>query len=55
VFVGGGLLHGSNEDYKGMIEQRADKSYDWQVYASQDTGCVRMEEAKVVEIISEQG
>ena len=34
----------------GRIDERADKGYDMQVYASMDFGAVRMEEAKVVEL-----
>ncbi len=51
AFVGDGLILGMNEGMTGKIEQRADKSYDWQVYASMDFGSVRMEEAKVVSVI----
>lgn len=52
AFVGDGLLLGKNEEAIGRIDERADMSYSHQVYASMDFGGVRMEEAKVVEIIS---
>lgn len=47
----GGLLLGMNEGMVGRIDEREDKSFDMQVYASMDFGSVRMEEAKVVQII----
>ena len=52
-FVGDGLLLGKNEEAIGRIDERADMSYSHQVYASMDFGGVRMEEAKVVEIIAQ--
>lgn len=52
AFVGDGLLMGMNPDQtKAKVEERADKGYSIQVYASMDFGAVRMEEAKVVEVI----
>lgn len=51
AFIGDGLLLGKNEDMKGRIDEREDKSYSMQVYASMDLGGVRMEEAKVVSIL----
>lgn len=51
AFVGDGLILGMNEGMVGRIDERQDKSYDTQVYASMDLGGVRMEEAKVVEVI----
>lgn len=52
AFVGDGLLLGKNEGAVGRIDERSDKSYSHQVYASMDFGGVRMEEVKVVEVIS---
>lgn len=52
AFVGDSLVLGMNEGMVAKIEQRADKSYDWQVYCSEDFGAVRMEENKVVEVIA---
>lgn len=51
AYVGDALILGQNEGMIGRIDQRSDKSYDWQVYASMDHGAVRMEEVKVVEVI----
>lgn len=52
AFVGDGLLLGKNEEAVGRIDERPDFSYSMQVYNSMDFGAVRMEEVKVVEIIS---
>lgn len=52
AFVGDGLLLGKNEEAIGRIDERPDYSYAMQVYNSMDFGAVRMEEVKVVEIIS---
>jgi len=52
AFVGDGLLLGKNEEAIGRIDERPDYSYAMQVYNSMDFGGVRMEEVKVVEIIS---
>lgn len=52
AFVGDGLLLGKNEEAIGRIDERPDYSYSMQVYNSMDFGGVRMEEVKVVEIIS---
>lgn len=52
AFVGDGLLLGKNEEAVGRIDERPDYSYAMQVYNSMDFGAVRMEEVKVVEIIS---
>lgn len=52
AFVGDGLLLGQNEDMVGRIDERPDYSYNIQVYSSMDVGAVRMEEVKVVEIVS---
>ncbi len=51
AFVGDGLILGMNEGMVGRIDERNDKGYDMQVYASMDFGSVRMEENKVVEIV----
>jgi hypothetical protein len=51
AFVGDGLLLGMNEQMTGRIDERSDKSYSSQVYASMDLGGVRMEEEKVVGIL----
>lgn len=52
AFVSDGLILGKNEEAVGRIDERADMSYSHQVYASMDFGAVRMEEVKVVEIIT---
>lgn len=52
AFIGDGLLLGKNEEAIGRIDERPDMSYSHQVYCSMDFGAVRMEEVKVVEIIS---
>jgi hypothetical protein len=52
AFVGDGLILGKNEEAVGRIDERPDFSYAMQVYNSMDFGAVRMEEVKVVEIIS---
>lgn len=52
AFVGDGLILGKNEEAIGRIDERPDFSYNMQVYNSMDFGAVRMEEVKVVEIIS---
>jgi hypothetical protein len=51
AFVGDGIIFGQTEGMMARIDQRSDKSYDWQVYCSMDHGAVRMEEVKVVEVI----
>ena len=50
VYQGDGLILGMNEGAVGRIDERPDKGYNMQVYASMDFGGVRMEEARVVEI-----
>jgi len=52
AFVGDGIILGKNEEAVGRIDERPDFSYAMQVYNSMDFGSVRMEEVKVVEIIS---
>lgn len=52
ALCGDGLILGKNEGAVARIDERADMSYSNQVYASMDFGAVRMEEVKVVEIIS---
>lgn len=52
AFVGDGIILGKNEEAIGRIDERPDYSYAMQVYNSMDFGGVRMEEVKVVEIIS---
>jgi hypothetical protein len=51
AFVGDGLILGMNEQMQGRIDERSDKSYSSQVYASMDLGGVRMEEEKVISIL----
>lgn len=50
--VGDGIILGKNEGAVGRIDERPDMSYSNQVYASMDFGAVRMEEVKVVEIVT---
>ena len=52
AFVGDGIILGKNEEAIGRIDERPDYSYAMQVYNSMDFGAVRMEEVKVVEIVS---
>lgn len=52
AFVGDGLLLGKNEEAVGRIDERPDMSYSMQVYNEMDFGGVRMEDVKVVEIVS---
>ena len=52
AFIGDGIILGKNEEAVGRIDERPDYSYAMQVYNSMDFGAVRMEEVKVVEIIS---
>jgi hypothetical protein len=48
----GGVILGENVGGRmAKIEPRADKGYSMQVYAAQDFGATRMEEAKVVQLI----
>lgn len=46
-----GIVLSTGMDIKARIEERADKSYSTQVYASMSVGAVRLEEAKVVGIL----
>lgn len=46
-----GLLFSVGEDFKGRIDERADKNYSMQAFAEMSVGAVRMEEEKVVEIL----
>lgn len=48
----GGLIEGETEgSFIARIDERSDKGYSGQVYTAMDVGGVRMEEAKVVQII----
>lgn len=50
--VGDGLIMGENSGGRiARVSERDDKSFSNQVYAAMDFGAVRMEEAKVVQII----
>lgn len=49
--VGDGVLLGKNPNALARIDERSDKSYATQVYAAMDFGAVRMEEAKVVQLM----
>jgi hypothetical protein len=51
AMVGDGVILGKNPNMIARIDERADKSYSQQVYAAIDCGGVRMEEAKVVQLI----
>jgi hypothetical protein len=39
------------QDIVGRVDERADKNYSTQVYASLSVGAVRIEEAKVVGVL----
>ena len=49
-----GLLFSTAMDMRTRISERDDKSYATQVYAAQSIGSTRMEEVKVVEILSNE-
>lgn len=51
AFCGDGLILGKNPNMIARVSERDDKSFAMQVYASIDCGAVRMEEAKVVQLI----
>jgi hypothetical protein len=51
MWVKSGLLLAMGKDIVTKIDQRADKSYATQVYASMSIGATRMEEEKVVQIL----
>ncbi len=51
AFCGDGLILGKNPNAVSRVEERADKGYSVQVYASIDCGGVRMEEEKIVQLI----
>lgn len=51
VMVGDGIILGKNPNAISRIDERSDKGYSTQVYASMDFGSTRMEEAKVVQLI----
>lgn len=50
----GGLILGIGENPVGKISERDDKGYSTQAYARMSLGAVRMEEARVVEILCAQ-
>lgn len=54
AWAGDGLLLSVGADMQAEVAKRADKSFNWYAYASMSVGAVRMEEAKVVEIICKQ-
>jgi hypothetical protein len=47
-----GLLLATGADIRTRIDERADKSYATQVYAAMSVGATRMEEEKVVEVLT---
>ena len=51
AMVGDGIILGKNPIAIARVGERADKSYDNQVYTAMDFGGVRMEEEKVVQLI----
>jgi len=50
-----GLLLAVGQNPIGKIDQRPDKNYSTQVYYSMAIGATRMEEAKIVEVICQEG
>ena len=52
AFAKDALILGLGKDITARISERADKSYSVQAYACMSIGAVRMEEEKVVEILS---
>ncbi len=51
AFVADGIILGRNPNMVARVEERADKGYSMQVYAAEDFGATRMEEAKVLQLI----
>lgn len=52
AFAEGGLIGAETSgSFIARIEERADKGYSKQVYTAMDVGAVRMEEAKIVQLI----
>jgi hypothetical protein len=51
AFVGDGVIFGKNPNAIAKVDERADKGYSTQVYAAIDCGAVRLEEAKVVQLM----
>ena len=49
-----GIIFGSGMDMKTRIDERSDKSYSTQVFASMSVGSTRMEEDKVVVVLSDE-
>jgi hypothetical protein len=49
-----GLLMSMGQDMKSRIQERADKSFSMQVFASMTVGATRMEEEKVVMVLSKE-
>lgn len=54
AFTQMGLLLGLSKDIEVRVDQIPQKHYSWQVYACMKIGGVRMEDLRVVEVISEQ-
>lgn len=51
AFVSDGVILGRNPNIVARVGERNDKGYSMQVYAAEDFGAVRMEEAKVLQLI----
>lgn len=51
AFVADGIILGRNPNMVARVEERPDKGYAMQVYAAEDFGATRMEEAKVLQLI----
>ena len=49
-----GIVLATAQDITTRVDERPDKNYSTQVYASQDLGAVRMEETHVVEILCQE-
>lgn len=49
-----GLILSTGMEVKARVDERADKNYSTQIYAEMGVGAVRMEEAKVVEVLCAQ-
>jgi hypothetical protein len=51
AWVESGIVQSTGMEMRGRIDERADKSYSTQVYASMSVGAARLEEKKVVAVL----
>jgi hypothetical protein len=50
AYAKSGLIEGVWSDLNIRVDERADKNYTWQIYATNTCGAVRTQETKVVEV-----